>query len=357
MLVRSSSQGLARRPVKDRVIRRVAPMLGRGFDRFAHGISRAGYPLLPLVVPSFRGVDIEFDVPYLPTCSFSHLLDIYRPKGRKGKLPTVFYVHGGGFSTCSKDTHRIMAYMLAANGYQVFMVNYRVAPVAAFPKPLEDVTAAFHWFLDHGAEHGADLDRVAIMGESAGANLVTALAVAATEPRKEPYARSIYQRAPNLRAVVAIYGLLDCTDIERLWRSPRKERRMAGWVKEILRWTAASYVGDPKRAAEQELASPLLLLERPAPAGARSLPPFFASVGTSDPLLSDSVRLRAAVERRGGEAELHVFPGEIHAFNALLFRRAAREKWRLVVDFLDHHVGGPGIEVVRESIPAAVLTA
>ena len=321
-------------------MKRVAPVIGRSFDGFAHGISRAGYPLLPLVVPSFRDVQITRDVPYLPTRSFSHLLDVYRPKNREGLLPTIFYVHGGGFSTCSKDTHRIMAYVLASFGYQVFMVNYRIAPAHHYPKPLEDVIAAFHYVLDHGERYGADLSRLALMGESAGANLVTALAVAAHEPRHEPFARSVFDRKPLIRGVLPIYGLLDCTNIERLWTAPGKAQRWPNWVKEILRWTAASYVGgDPARAELLELASPLRALERPAPFGSRPLPPFFAAVGTADPLLSDSRRLHSAVLARGGEAHLHVFPGEIHAFNAILFRKAAREKWRRVAEFLEDRIG------------------
>ncbi len=57
-------------------------------------------------------------------------------------------------------------------------------------------------------------------------------------------------------------------------------------------------------------------------------------MGTRDPLFGDSRRLKAAVERHGGTCQLHIAPGEIHGYDALLWRGPAREKWRRVHDFL-----------------------
>jgi hypothetical protein len=51
-------------------------------------------------------------------------------------------------------------------------------------------------------------------------------------------------------------------------------------------------------------------------------------------LLGDSRRLKAAVERHGSTCHLHIAPGEIHGYDALVWRSPAREKWRSVHDFL-----------------------
>ena len=314
----------------------VMPAVRRGVDRFNHAISIAGYPLLSRLVPAWRDVEVVRDVPYLPTGQRAHLLDVYRPKGR-GHHPAIFYVHGGAFSVCSKETHRIMAYMLSSHGYTVFMPNYRLGPTNVYPAQLEDVCDAFHYVLDNAARFGGNLDRLAVTGESAGANLATALMIAAHEHRPEAFAKRVRERNVNVRAVAPIYGLFDLVNVERLYAHPEKSAKMGEWVKRELRATATAYVGHPReeRALVSPLASPLRLLEDRAPHGSRKLPPFFTAVGTKDPLLPDARRLALALERRGGTCDLHVFPGEIHAFDALLWRKAARKKWSLMLDFLD----------------------
>jgi hypothetical protein len=64
----------------------------------------------------------------------------------------------------------------------------------------------------------------------------------------------------------------------------------------------------------------------------------FADAGTRDPLLGDSRRLKAAVERHGGTCTLHIAPGEIHGYDALVWREAAREKWQRMHEFLAPHM-------------------
>ena len=319
----------------------VMPLVRNGIDKAANRFSRLGYGVLPWVIQSWRRVEVKHNVPYRSTGKRSHLLDIYRLRDAVGPLPTIVYIHGGAFSMMSKDTHRIMAYVLAAQGYQVFNINYRLGPVHAYPKPLKDAMAAFEWVLDNGAKYGADTDRLAIIGESAGANLTAALAYCATHPRPEPFTRSLFARNASIACVAPLYGLLDLHDVQRFWRDPDKSRRMAGWIKGEIRGTAYSYLGRRvKRALQFPLASPLRLFEKPAVAGSRPLPPFFTTVGTADPLLGDTIRLSDALQRRDTECELHVFRGEIHAFNVLLWRAAAREQWGALFDFLDEHMHG-----------------
>jgi acetyl esterase/lipase len=140
--------------------------------------------------------------------------------------------------------------------------------------------------------------------------------------------------------VAPLYGLLDLHDVRRFWRDPDKSRRIPGWVKGEIRGTAYSYLGRRMtRALQFPLASPLLLFEeQPEMPGSRPLPPFFTTVGTADPLLPDTIRLHGDLQRRGTECELHVFRGEIHAFNVLMWRAAARAQWGALFDFLGRHM-------------------
>jgi acetyl esterase len=314
----------------------MAAILGirRSIDLGAHLASRVIYAL-PVAHPGRYGVDVVCDVPYRDSANPAHTLDVYRPR-IAGRPPAVLYVHGGAFSTLSKDTHRVMALNFAARGYVVFNINYRLGPTHPYPAPLEDAAAALSWVETNSARYGADPNRLVLAGESAGANLVTALATSAIEPRPEPFARTIYERNPPIRAVVAIYGLLDLHDMHRFTTHPR----LMSWLKAIIIDAGTAYVGRPirARAVNAPLASPLRILSAPPSDAARTPPPFFAAAGTADPLLDDSRRLQVALEGRGGLCQLEIFPGEIHGFNALVWRKAAQDKWRAVGEFLRHHV-------------------
>lgn len=309
--------------------------LRRAFDRSVHAAARLAYGLVPEADPRRYEVSLTRDIPYRDTGRRAHLLDVYRPRASEPR-PALLYVHGGAFSMLSKDTHRLMALAFASRGYAVFNANYRLAPGHAYPAPLEDACAALLWVMDHAAEHGADPRRIVLAGESAGANLVTALTYVATHRREEPFARAVFDRAPQLRAVLSVYGILDLVDMERFWRDPHKARKLARWIRWELAWASRAYAGEAPDAAP--LASPLRRMLEPPTDGARPLPPFFLTAGTADPLLDDSRRLRAALEGRGVDCELHVYPGEIHGFNAMMWRPAARAKWRAAFEFLQRHV-------------------
>jgi acetyl esterase len=303
----------------------------RAVDRAVHAFARVRFAM-PDANPARFHVNIEHDLRYRDSDDPSHTLDVYMPTRAAKPLPVLLYVHGGGFAMLSKTTHRVMALAYARRGYLVFNINYRLGPKHLFPAPLEDAAAALLWVKDNCAYFGGDPERIAIGGESAGGNLVTALAVATSIRRPEPFLQKLYDADVNLRAVVATYGFLDLESIDHYENHPRLSSRL----KDMVHHAAASYVGLDVRAgcAAAPMASPLLVLERAAKLD-RPLPPFFADAGTRDPLLGDSRRLQAAIERHGGTCKLHIVPGEIHGYDAMVWRSPAREKWRTVHTFLE----------------------
>lgn len=281
-----------------------------------------------------HGIRLVRNVAYRSTGRRGHLLDIYVPLGVPTP-PALVYVHGGGFALLSKETHRVMALAFARQGYTVFLVNYRIAPRHRYPAPLEDVADALAWVADNARHYGADPSRLVLAGESAGGNLVTALAYLTTHPRPEPFAQALYDRAIPLAAVLCIYGFLDLENLER-FANPK----MRWYIKRTIVDAAAAYVGRPvkARARAAPLASPLRLLAAEPPAAARPLPPFFIACGTADPLLVDSRKLHAVLDSRGVPNELSVHPGEIHGFNAMFWRPEARAMWRSAFEFLERWV-------------------
>jgi acetyl esterase len=307
----------------------------RAVDRALHAFAKVRFAM-PDANPARFHLRVERDLRYRPTDDPFHTMDVYMPTKVARPMPVVLYVHGGGFAMLSKDTHRVMALSYARRGYLVFIINYRLGPKHLFPAPLEDASHALLWVKENCAYFGGDASRIAIAGESAGGNLVTALGVSTAIRRPEPFAQKLFDADLKLRAVVATYGFLDLEQLDHYERHPKLPQRL----KDMVHHAAASYVGLDVRggAAGAPMASPLLVLERAASLD-RPLPPFFADAGTRDPLLGDSRRLKAAVERHGGACTLHIAPGEIHGYDAMVWRPPAREKWRLVHDFLRPHMG------------------
>lgn len=100
---------------------------------------------------------------------------LYRPTGNNN-LPLLVFLHGGGWFLGDLDTHDAMHRELAVRAHcAVLAVDYRLAPEHAFPAGLEDVAAALRWTRRSAAELGCDPARIAIGGESAGANLAAAM--------------------------------------------------------------------------------------------------------------------------------------------------------------------------------------
>ena len=298
------------------------------FSGALNGVSHLGR-LHPLANPKRHDVELIRNVPYAHDAGRAQLLDIYRPKGAGPSNKAVMYVHGGAFRMLSKETHWMMALAFCKGGYTVFNINYRLAPRDRFPAAIEDACKAAAWVHENAHKYGADPDQLVFAGESAGGNLVTALAIACCYETEEPFARQLVDRGVMPRAVLPACGLLQVTDSERfLNRYPHMHTIMGDRLME------ASQAYLPiKAVSSMDLCDPLVFLEKGVQPK-HPLPPFFAVVGTKDPLIDDTRRLRRAIEGLGGRCETSIFPGEVHAFHAMVWRRVARNCWRETFDFL-----------------------
>jgi acetyl esterase len=228
-----------------------------------------------------------------------------------------------------------MALMFARAGYVVFTINYRLAPAHPFPAAAEDAAAAYLWVLEHAHAYGADPNRVALSGESAGANLTLGLALSACERRPEPFAQRVFQAGVTPRAILPNCGLFQVTEPERF----AAEKRLPVIVRDRIKQVCGEYLGayGLRPRPETELADPVRVVET-APAPGRPFPPTYLSVGTADPIASDTPRLARALERWSAACELDVYPGETHAFHALLWRNAARACWDAQLAFLARYL-------------------
>src|SRR5690242_19576954 len=225
-------------PLRPNVAQRAAGHVLAGVSEvFFRTISAIG-KMHPLARPERHGVAVEHDVRYCASESDWHHLDIYRPVHRPGPWPVVFYVHGGAFRLLSKDTHWLMVLTFARFGYMVVNISYRLAPRHPYPAAIEDTCAAYVWMADRLEALGGDPGRVAIAGESAGGNLVTALALAACQRRPESWARAVYDNGIVPRAVMPFCGLLEVSNPERF----SQRRKLPRWVDGMIRDASTSYL-------------------------------------------------------------------------------------------------------------------
>lgn len=129
---------------------------------------------------------------------------VYYPK-REGPHPIILYYHGGAFieGYGNIETHdNIIRALSARTGSIVIAVGYRVAPQYVFPTAVEDSYAALLWAYEHAERWNGDNERIAVVGDSAGGNLATAVALMARD-----------DQGPSLVAQALLYPLTTFQDL------------------------------------------------------------------------------------------------------------------------------------------------
>jgi acetyl esterase len=249
----------------------------------------------PEVHPEVRSEDRVIDGPggRIP-------VRVYRPAaGSDTPLPLVLFIHGGGWSVGDLDTYDGIArrHVVGADAV-VVSIDYRLAPEHPYPAAVDDAWAATQWVARHAADLGADPDRLAVAGDSAGGNLaavVSQLARDADGPRivfqllwypSTTFDTSLPSFTENANApILDIDGCKGCT-----------------------RWYIGSLAGDLDFSD-----MPAML----APAHAKDLtrlPPAYIAVAGHDPLRDDGVRYAELLAAAGVPVELHNARTLVHGY-------------------------------------------
>ncbi len=282
------------------------------------------------------GIERFSDIPYKNGFRPQHKLDVYRPTRSDGPLPVLFYVHGGGFGLLSKDTHWMFGRGFARQGYVVVSINYTLSGQEPFPAAVQDTFAAWQWMHENIARYGGDPSRVAIAGESAGANLALSLTVAQCWERPEPWARDVFDLAAErgvAKAALPACGMLQVSAPDRYLSN----ERIPAWMRDRIAVVCRRYLPDPDAVSSTDLADPICFLETADPPE-RPLPAIFAPCGTRDPVKDDTRRLDEALQRFDGPSEMKWYRGGIHAFHAFIWQPLARECWADQLRWLREHV-------------------
>jgi acetyl esterase/lipase len=240
-------------------------------------------------------------------------LDLYLPETGE-PAPVIVHVHGGGWRRGSRR-HTLPALgagfyeRLAAEGFAVAAIDYRLSGEARFPAAVEDVAAAVGWVRDNATAYGLDASRVFLWGDSSGGHLALQSALTGSK----------------VQAVVAWFPVTD----------------LAGLPSDIV---DAGGVPDPGPDSREALflgapASSVPELARqasPVAHASAGTPPILLMHGTSDDMVpaAQSIRLAEALGAAGATVELELVPGATH------FWKGAQDVAAIVrrsVEFLRAH--------------------
>jgi pectinesterase len=185
-------------------------------------------------------------------------MDIYRPSATVGeKHPCILCIHGGGWASGSKALLAPLAQELASNGYLAATVEYRLSPEAHYPAGVIDVKAAVRWMKRNAAFYGADTNRIAVLGTSAGATIATLVGNTPGHPLYQVAEADTAHCSDRVHAIINIDGILDFSDPAESGKDTDPDRPSAA-----ARWLGATFRENPDTWIE---ASPLTYAGRHSP--------------------------------------------------------------------------------------------
>jgi acetyl esterase/lipase len=218
---------------------------------------------------------------------------VFTHEDRGAGRPAYYHIHGGGYVMGTADQGDIPCRTIAAAlGCVVVTVDYRIAPETIFPGNVEDCQAGLDWLHAHAAELGADPNRIAIGGESAGGGLAAALALHNRDKGKVPL---IHQQL--------VYPMID--DRQPADRHPYTGE--FGWRHEFDRFGWHCILGHEPGGAG---VSPYAAAARAETL--QGLPPTFIGVGALDLFMEANLEYARRLTRAGVPVELHLYPGAYH---------------------------------------------
>jgi acetyl esterase len=221
---------------------------------------------------------------------------VYWPEG-EGPLPVIVYFHGGGWVMCGLDTHDASCRSLTNGvGAVVVSVDYRLAPEHRFPAAVDDCYAVTAWVAEHAAELGADPDRLAVAGDSAGGNLGAVVALVARD-----------RGGPPLRFQLLVYPVIDGTMASASYRDNAEGYFLTA---DGMAWYWDQYVPAPADRSAPH-ASPI------AAADLSGLPPALVVTAEYDPLRDEGEAYGRRLQEAGVPCDVRRYDGMFHGFFAV----------------------------------------
>ena len=219
---------------------------------------------------------------------------IYYPAG-DGPHPAMVFFHGSGWTIANLEISDVPHRALAnATGAVVVAVNYQKAPEHKFPVPLDDAFATTGWVLENAASLGIDPSRVGVGGESAGANLATAVCL---RSRDEGLQVPAFQ--------VLVYP---ATDHGESRDYPSRRENAEGYVlsSDTMRWFWQQYLSTPEEGLHPYVS--------PVRAQLAGLPPALVVTAEFDPLRDEGEHYADLMIEAGVTVLKRRYVGMVHGF-------------------------------------------
>ena len=297
------------------------------------GALLAGMPLVPQIT-----TEILTQLRRLPSAPIDDLLDgrkvdrreitvlvadgaeipmtVLTPAGATAGAPCVYWMHGGGMIMGDRFSQiDIPLEWLDATGAVIVSVDYRLAPEHNGITPVEDCYRGLLWVADHADDLGIDPDRIVVAGASAGGGLAAGVALMARD-----------LGTPAIAAQILIGPMLDHRNITSSSRQYSGEP--GTWTRETNAFAWNAVLGD---LPDDQI--PVYI--SPARADDLSgLPPAYLDAGTAEVFRDETAGYATRIWACGGQAELHLWSGGFHGFDALfpdadlsISARGARTHW------------------------------
>ncbi len=240
---------------------------------------------------------------------------VFRHAGGGPRQPCLVYMHGGAWLQGSPETHwDITSRIAAGNRQTVISVDYALAPEHPFPAAVTQCQAVVRWAFDDADVLDIDRGRIAVGGDSAGANLAAAMALSFRDTRY------------GLIGQLLIYPAVDFE-----MKRPSYAENADGPLITTASMPAvnAMYCPDP-RDLRNPLAAPMLAESH------AGLPPAFIATAEHDPLRDDGIDYAETLRKAGVPVELDRGEGLIHGYlRAMDYCVASREKLEAMIAWLD----------------------
>ncbi|MAS96989.1 MAG: hypothetical protein CMO55_27675 [Verrucomicrobiales bacterium] len=241
------------------------------------------------------------------------LMDIYLPKGLENP-PLVMFIHGGGWQ--GGDRRRCRLGWLAAHGYAVASVEYRMSQERVFPAQIEDCKGALRWLRANAEKYGYDAEKVVVAGTSAGGHLSQLMGTSGDVKELEGDVAGNMEESSRVQGIIAYYGASDF--VKRSQNQPKKTDDPSG--------SAYRLIGGPvkENLEKARFASPATYVSKDDP-------PLLMLHGAKDKtvFLDQSENLEKLYHDAGLDVYLHVEENAGHGWNLNV------EEKRLVLEFLD----------------------
>jgi acetyl esterase/lipase len=267
------------------------------------------------------------DIPYRTIGSGSLLARLYRTAGHE-PAPWVIDVHGGAWMWGDRLDNAVIHADLAAHGIGVFAVDFRSAPNAQYPVPIEDISYGIRWFKANAKKLGVNVYNLGGLALSSGGQQMGLVALRPSDDLWTKASDVLQEVDASLDFFVGCWPILDPLARYRMAQMNGNDQLVAAHH---------AYFPDEKAMAQ---GNPYLLLER---GEATHLPPMIVIQGTADTNVEHE-RVDAFAElycERGGDIAVHKFAGQPHAFITKDPDAAAsREAIRLIREFVLAQVAG-----------------